>query len=138
MNDIGIDVTFGLDNFNRPKKISQLEMVKNIILFILFSKKGQIPSIPSIGMNIENLLYQHYEDIDVSSIKEELISQCSILSNFLNGSTIDIEKLIEDGKPTIKVKMVYQYNEDLIKKTQKYQLGITYDELAKMISIKED
>lgn len=138
MNDIGIDVTFGLDNFDKPKTINQLEMIKNIILFILFSKKGQIPSIPTIGMDIGNLLYQHYDDIDINLIKEELITQCSILSNFLNNSTVDIEKTIDNGKPVIKVKLMYQYDEELSKKTQKYQLGITYDELTKMISIKED
>lgn len=138
MNNLGIDATFELDNFDRPKKIGQLEMIKNIILFILFSKKGQIPSIPSIGMNIENLLYQHYDEIDTELIKNELISQCSVLSNFLNNSIIDIEKLIEDGKPTIKVKMIYTYDEEYGKKAQKYQLGISYDELTKIVSLKED
>ena len=52
-----VDPAFGVDSFNRPKVLSETETIVNNILFILFGKPGSYPSIPSLGMDIEQYLY---------------------------------------------------------------------------------
>ena len=49
MASIGYDGTFELNEFNEPKLASEIEVVKNIILTVLFFKPGQYPSLPTIG-----------------------------------------------------------------------------------------
>ena len=83
MNSFGVDVTFEMDDFNRPKLLNSSEMMKNIAMFIMYSKKGQIPSLPSIGLNIEKYLYEDYENLDISELEQNIADQCSALNNFL-------------------------------------------------------
>ena len=55
--NIGYDCTFELNEFNEPKLSSEIETIKNTLLFILFSKPGQYPSLPQIGIDINSYLY---------------------------------------------------------------------------------
>ena len=86
------------------------------------------------NQEFEVTLYSSGNTIDEKYIKYYLIRD----NENKEGNLETTVKTIDNGKPVIKVKLMYQYDEELSKKTQKYQLGITYDELTKMISIKED
>ena len=44
-SSIGADLTFELDQYNEPRLKSEGEMIKDIILYVLFSKPGQYPSL---------------------------------------------------------------------------------------------
>ena len=63
-SSIGCDVTFELNEFNNPRIKSEIETLKDIILFILFSRPGQYPSLPQIGLNIRDYLYDFYDEIN--------------------------------------------------------------------------
>ena len=58
-----IDPTFGLNNFNQTKVLSETETLVNNILMVLFGKPGFYPSIPALGMNIGQYLYNFADDI---------------------------------------------------------------------------
>lgn len=132
MKEIGMDVTFEVDDFSNPKLLSSSEMLKNIAMFVLYSKKGQVPSLPSIGMNIEKQLYEFYEDVDPTSLQANVVNQCSALNAIFKDN--GIEKMYEDGKPTLKISLEYSPNPETEKPFKDYQLGISYDELQEMIS----
>lgn len=132
MIDIGADVTFEVDEFNRPKLLNSSETIKNVIMFLLYSKPGQIPSLPSIGMNIEKYLYEDFNSLDTTEIERNLSDQCSILGNYFN-SEATIEKTYDNNIPVLKLSLKYSTNEITEKPYKDYQLGITYDELLKMI-----
>lgn len=134
MNGLGYDLSFELNNFSKPKVISITEMAKNIVTFILFGKPGQYPSIPSIGLDIESYLYSHKDSLDLNALKQKIIAQCSILDEFFTEEYIDLK--IENnakGQPELKIKIKYAPNEIRRQKTETFQIGITYDDLNKMI-----
>lgn len=136
MNGFGVDLTFEMDDFNRSKLLNSSEMMKNIAMFIMYSKKGQIPSLPTIGLNIEKYLYEDYENLDISELEQNLTDQCSALDNFFtrNGK---IEKVYENDIPSLKISLNYNPSEQTKRSYQNYQLGLSYDELLKIIPEEE-
>ena len=73
IGSIGYDTTFELNEFNEPKLRSEMETLKNVLLFVLFTKPGQYPSLPTVGLNIGSSLYEFYDEIDVDDIKTQII-----------------------------------------------------------------
>lgn len=78
---LGYDVLLSVDNTYKPKVIPTFEMCVNIVLTLLCMKRGQIPSIPDLGIDIESYLHEYADDTNIaSSIKNKLYDQCNRLS----------------------------------------------------------
>lgn len=131
---MGYDLTFDVNDFNEPKLMSEIETVKNVLLFVLFAKPGQYPSLPKIGMDIEQYLYSFYDELDENDLKSQIVSQCQLLDQYISDSTIEIKKEMYKGQPsliinvngTIAYPQTYKWN-----RTEQYpgfQIGITIDE----------
>ena len=131
---MGYDLTFDVNDFNEPKLMSEIETVKNVLLFVLFAKPGQYPSLPKIGMDIEQYLYSFYDELDENDLKSQIVSQCQLLDQYISDSTIEIKKEMYKGQPsliinvngTIAYPRNYKWN-----RTEQYpgfQIGITIDE----------
>ena len=139
LGTIGYDTTFELNEFNEPKIRSEMETLKNVIMFILFAKPGQYPSLPQIGMDIQNVLYSFYDELDVEELKQKLIEQCSMLGGYLNQGTVDIRKTKYKSQPSLMIHIqgteTYPdgYKKDMVGNSEKYLIGITYDEMNNMI-----
>ena len=132
---IGVDVTFELDKFGKPRIRSTLELVKNIILYVLFTKPGQYPSLPHIGLDIQNMLYTFFDDLDEEDLRDQIIRQCNALGVHFENGVVGIRKVMYRNKPSLMVHIEvpeqdrYLFNDD----EEKYLIGITFDELDKMI-----
>lgn len=137
---IGYDLTFDINEFGVPKIKSELESVKDIILFILYTKPGQYPSMPDIGLDIDNLLYSHYDDINIENLKNKILNQCSALGTFFNSNQIIIQKFMYQNHPLLHIQIVgvskypSDYQSDDIDKIGKYNIALTHDELNKLIT----
>lgn len=136
---IGYDTTFELNEFNEPRIRSEIETLKDVLLFVLFTKPGQYPSLPMIGMDLSSNLYEFYDEINVEDIKSQIIDQCAILGSYINGGSIDIKKLMYKNKPSLMIhiegteRFPASYKHDQIGNSNRYMIGITYDELDQMI-----
>lgn len=136
---IGYDTTFELNEFGQPKIQSEIELIKNIILFVLFSKPGQYPSLPHIGLDIQSQLYSFYDELDVEDLKVQLSGQCEILGAYFSQGTIDVKKTKYKNQPSLLIHIegseTYPdgYMRDSIGTVNRYLIGITFDELNKMI-----
>lgn len=142
---IGIDVTFELNEFQQPRIRSEVETLKDIVLTILFMKKGQYPSLPTIGYDIENMLYSFYDDIDVNQMKADLTDQCEILGCYFDSGMLQIKKNIYQGKPSLlihiegKEEYPASYMKDNHPQSNRYLIGITFNELNEILcSINSD
>ena len=137
MYELGLDTTFELDKFAKPRLREESELIKNTVLYILFTKKGQYPSLPHIGMDIENLLYSFYDDINESSIVDELISQCAALGRYVNDGTIIIRKIKYKNQPSLMIHIESSPIDTILNQEEsnssRFQIGITFDELNHMI-----
>ena len=87
-----IDPSFGIDDFNRPKMLSKRETYKNNVLTLLFGKPGFFPSIPSIGMDIRQYLYQFEDEINIPGLKGKLAAQCADFLPEIQSGELDIVK----------------------------------------------
>ena len=133
---LGFDASFELDGFGKPKIFSEVELIKNVVLFVLFSKPGQYPSLPNIGLDIQNLLYSFYDEIDNSELKNKIISQCNALGTYFNNGVLNVRKTMYRNKPSL---MIHIEGTDELPTTynrtnpNRYQIGITFDMLNQMI-----
>ncbi len=138
-NAFGYDGTFELNNFAQPKLSSEIETVINTLLYVLFSKPGQYPSLPHIGLDIENMLYSFYKDINPGDLSNAIISQCADLDVYISTGMIQIQKKMYRNKPSLIISVngtaTYPDNgQYLTDRTNKqYMIGITFNDLNKMI-----
>lgn len=133
------DVTFDLNEFGKPRICSNIETIKNALLFILTTKPGQYPSLPMIGLEIENLLYSFYDEIDEKEIENQIVQQCKHLGVFFQNSTIMIKKIKYHDQPSLLINIQgiedfpLSYMTDKKGNEVRYMIGITFDELGKML-----
>lgn len=138
-SSIGYDTTFELNEFNEPRLRSEIELIKNTILFILFSKPGQYPSLPNIGLDIQSTLYSFYDELNESDLKYKINEQCNALGVYLKNGTVEVKKTMYRGHPSLMINIEgsESYPDGYLKgygnNSNKYLIGITFDELNKMI-----
>ena len=87
-----VDPTFGTNDFNEPKLLTNLQTYVNNMLVLLFGKPGFYPSIPSIGMDISQYLYKYEDEIDTDAIKAKLVSQCRDFLPEARSGALDVFK----------------------------------------------
>lgn len=139
ISSVGYDTTFELNEFNEPRIRSEIETLKDALLFVLFTKPGQYPSLPMIGLDISKYLYEFYDSINEDDLKTQIIDQCNLLGVYINGGSILIKKIKYHEKPTLIIhiegteKFPSPYKHDQIGDSKRYMIGITYDELNQMI-----
>lgn len=85
---------FGLDNFGKPKVLKNTEAFATTVLMILFGKPGFLPSLPDVGMNIQQYANTFFDEIDADSLKAQLVYQCSLVSEYIDTGTLDIRKVM--------------------------------------------
>lgn len=85
---------FGLDNFGKPKVLKNTEAFATTVLMILFGKPGFLPSLPDVGMSIQQYSNTFFDEIDTDSLKAQLVYQCSLVSEYIDASSLDIRKVM--------------------------------------------
>lgn len=136
---VGYDTTFELNEFNEPRIRSELETIKNTLLFVLTSKPGSIPSLPQIGLDISQYLYEFYEDINEEDLKSDIMEQCEVLGNYIASGDIMIKKLMYEDQPSLIIQITGDevfpdgYRHNNLKNKNQFMIGITYDEFNKMM-----
>ena len=132
---VGLDTTFELDDFGKPRLRDELELIKNIVLYILFTEPGQYPSLPHIGLGIKSLLYSHYDDIIEEDLRDQIIGQCNALGVHFENGVVVIKKIIYRDKPSLIIHIERTIDDQFIdvNNLNKYMIGISFDELDKMI-----
>lgn len=84
MAEIKPELNFGLDNFGKQKTMTQAQSVAQMLVNLLLMKPGQIPSLPHIGINIQQYMYKFEEDLDLSFIKNQIAEQCKSILPYLD------------------------------------------------------
>lgn len=88
---------FGLDDFHTPRTLNNMDVLVNAILMMLFGKPGFYPSIPTLGIYIQQYFHYRQEELDIDAIKTALSLQCSILSDYISEGSIDVQKTLTDS-----------------------------------------
>lgn len=119
----GKEPGFGLDNFNGPKYHNETETVANAMLNLLFGKPGFFPSMPDLGINIQQYLYLFEDSFDVDVLKAKIIAQCSQFSQFIDDGTLEIVMSSYMNKPLLLIVLPM-----VIKNTKEHlAIAVTHD-----------
>lgn len=97
----GKEPGFGLNNFEGPKYSNESETIAHAILNLLFGKPGYFPSMPELGINIQQYLYSFQDDFNVDVLKAKIASQCSEFAGFVNDGTLDVIMSSYQNKPML-------------------------------------
>lgn len=104
-NFTAVNPAFGVNNFNETKYYSPDESLVRDILLVLFGKPGFYPSLPYLGMHIQDYLYALEDDMDTTQIKAKLASQCMDLLPLLQNGDMDIFASHWKGNPLLVFKL---------------------------------
>lgn len=96
-----VDPQFGIDSYNRAKVLSESQTIVNNILTLLFGKPGFYPSIPQLGMNIQQYLYSFEDDFDTNFIKSQLAAQCRDFIDVIEDGSFDVIKTTYNEQPLL-------------------------------------
>lgn len=120
----GVEPTFGTDNFGRANYTNEHETIANAILNLLFGRPGYFPSMPNLGINIQERIYNFWDDTSPELIKAEIIAQCGAFREFTNDGTLDVVKSSYKGQPLLLIVLPV-----IIRNSQEHlAIGITQDE----------
>jgi hypothetical protein len=126
---IVIDPAFGVNNFNEPKVLSVTETIARNIMLILFGKPGFYPSMPELGMDIGQYLYEFEDNIDTEGIKSKLVEQCEEFLPEVDTGEFDVKKSHYKGQPLLLIFIPVIIDE----KTLSMALGITRNEKGELV-----
>lgn len=90
MADTNFSPTFSINDFGNPRVLSTMESFVTDIMMILFGKPGFYPSIPSLGMNIQQYMYKFDDEISTEDLKVKLAKQCDDFSDEIDTGNLDI------------------------------------------------
>lgn len=121
--------SYGLDDFNRPKILSENESIIQDILVILFSKPGSFPSQPRLGMDISRYLYSLDESINPDAIKNELINHCSDFKYIVDDGDFDVRISHYNNNPLLLFMLPVLENQ----KEKQLVIGVTVNNIGEMI-----
>ena len=132
---LGYDVVLDYDAAHKPKVISSFEMCINIILTLLFMKPGQYPSIPDLGIDIEQYLHEYSDNKGIPNIiTNKLNEQCNRLG--VTGITFDCSFDMLEGINVLVIQINGTERMAIGSESNKVILGISYDKLNKVYSKK--
>lgn len=137
---IGYDLTYEINEFGNAKIKSEIESIRDVVLFILFTKPGQYPSMPDVGLDIDSVLYSFYDEIDTQVLQYQIINQCSSLGVYFNAGNLKVGKFRYQNHVYILIQITGQikypsdYQADDINETGRYDIALTHDELNKLVS----
>jgi len=134
---IGYDVVLDYDSAYKPKVISSFETAVNIILTLLMMKPGQYPSIPELGIDIEQYLHDYSDDKNISNlIISKIYDQCNRLQLLPNlDIQCNIEKL-SNGFDALVVEITGDEQLAYGNESEKVIIGISYDKLNELYARK--
>jgi len=126
---LGYDVALDVDSTYKPKVVSSFELAVNAVLTLLMMKPGQYPSIPELGMDISQYLFEYSDDKSLpGKLKAKLNEQCNRLD--ITGIEVSfVFDRLQDGTDVLVVQIMGNDRLCYGLQTNRVLIGISYDKL---------
>lgn len=95
------ELQFGLNDYSRQKVLNERDSIAQVLLNLLFMRPGQMPSMPHIGIDIKDLLYDFESDIDTANLKLRISNQCAEILPYVNVDGMTAIVVDYYGVPTL-------------------------------------
>lgn len=102
MSKVFYEPAFGLDSFRKPLVYEDWQVVAQSIIIVLFGRPGFYPSIPQLGIHIQDLMYEKIDDIDTDNLRGILAHQLEVFSDIIQSDDMKIAiKNTTGGNPVL-------------------------------------
>ena len=102
MSKVFYEPAFGLDSFRKPLVYEDWQVVAQSIIIVLFGRPGFYPSIPQLGVHIQDLMYEKIDDIDTDNLRGILAHQLEVFSDIIQSDDMKIAiKNTTGGNPVL-------------------------------------
>ena len=102
MSKVFYEPAFGLDSFRKPLVYEDWQVVAQSIIIVLFGRPGFYPSIPQLGIHIQDLMYEKLDDIDTDNLRGILAHQLEVFSDIIQSDDMKIAiKNTTGGNPVL-------------------------------------
>lgn len=129
---IGYDLLLDYDGTYKPKVSSSFKLAVDSIIELLMMRPGQYPSIPELGININQYLHDYVDQPGITDeIYNKLIDQCNRI--MLVGLNIEIHfDKTEEGIDALIVDVSGTEYVGSMDKYERVIIGISYDKLNRL------
>ena len=104
MSKVFYEPAFGLDSFRKPLVYEDWQVVAQSIIIVLFGRPGFYPSIPQLGVHIQDLMYEKLDDIDTDNLRGILAHQLEVFSDIIQSDDMKIAiKNTTGGNPVLMI-----------------------------------
>ena len=102
MSKVFYEPAFGLDSFRKPLVYEDWQVVAQSIIIVLFGRPGFYPSIPQLGVHIQDIMYEKIDDIDTDNLRGILAHQLEVFSDIIQSDDMKIAiKNTSGGNPVL-------------------------------------
>lgn len=102
MSKVFYEPAFGLDSFRKPLVYEDWQVVAQSIIIVLFGRPGFYPSIPQLGVHIQDIMYEKIDDIDTDNLRGILAHQLEVFSDIIQSDDMKIAiKNTTGGNPVL-------------------------------------
>ena len=145
----GIKIEFDTENNFNKNGLDKIEFVistnigeeaKSLIKIASGGEMSRIMlAIKNVLADVDKIPVIIFDEIDTDKLTQQLIEQCSALGVYFSNGSIVMKKLIYRNQPSllinIKGTQIYPvgYKKDSINNVNTYLIGITFDEMNKMV-----
>ena len=102
MSKVFYEPACGLDSFRKPLVYEDWQVVAQSIIIVLFGRPGFYPSIPQLGVHIQDIMYEKIDDIDTDNLRGILAHQLEVFSDIIQSDDMKIAiKNTTGGNPVL-------------------------------------
>ena len=102
MSKVFYEPAFGLDSFRKPLVYEDWQVVAQSIIIVLFGRPGFYPSIPQLGVHIQDIMYEKIDDLAIDNLRGILAHQLEVFSDIIQSDDMKIAiKNTTGGNPVL-------------------------------------
>ena len=101
-----IELNLGINSFDNPTKLSELQAWSQLMLNLTFLRPGTFPSQPEMGIDIENYQYDFIDDA-TAELSSKIISQQQTYLPDVPLTGVDISTTDYKGSKILLIKYVF-------------------------------
>lgn len=104
-----IESTLDINSFDKPKELSGIAAWSQLILNLLFLKPGTYPSMPEMGIGIENYQYDFLDDT-IAQLQNAITKQQQEYLPDIPLTAVQISKIEQSGQPILIIQLLFTVN----------------------------
>lgn len=107
------EVILGLNVFNKPSEMIAKKAWPRLVLNLLFLRKGTYPSVPMMGIGLQDYEYE-YLDAAVVRLQEEIEEQCRTYLPELPLTRIKVDSTEYEGQKILVIGITFTANDEML------------------------